>query len=244
MDLSGNMAKKQNKEVHKTSELDHLNHLPIFGNKKSLLGFLFCLCWALFIKLVFKFYIRLQVKGDFKKIYKKYPRLLVISNHASHLDAISISAAIPFKHWKNLYISVARDYWFSTPFFKFFSKYCLKAVPIDRKEQWLASVQVCVDLLEKLDRIWLILFPEGTRSKDGYIHNFKGGVSLFSKKTKTPILFLYIEGNRELMPKGHRPRPGKLVIHVGPVSSPASVKKIGEDYKNWVLSINKAAYPR
>jgi len=34
------------------------------------------------------------VIGDFAKIYREYPRLLLISNHSSHLDAVSIAAAV------------------------------------------------------------------------------------------------------------------------------------------------------
>lgn len=88
----------------------------------------------------------------------------------------------------------------------------------------------------------MILFPEGARSKDGYIQRFKRGVSIFSEKTKTPILFLYLEGNAELMPKGSLPLPGKLILHVGPVQPPAPIKVVDENYKNWVTKINPSAY--
>lgn len=225
----------------------HLEHLPFFKCRRSWIkkgmGALARCFWALFIKTVFKFLIPVKIKGDFNHIHKKHPRLLIISNHASHLDAVSISYAIPFKYWKHLFISVAKDYWFSHPFRRFLSKYCLNAVPIDRKEQQKESVQLCKDLLKNLSRIWLILFPEGTRSKDDHIHPFKGGVSLFSQKTQTPILFLYIEGNRKLMPKGRFPRfLGKLTIHVGSVHPPANIQVIRDSYKEWVLQINQDAY--
>jgi 1-acyl-sn-glycerol-3-phosphate acyltransferase len=94
-----------------------------------------------------------------------------------------------------------------------------------------------------LDRIWLILFPEGTRSKDGYINMFKRGVSLFAIKTETPILFLYLEGNNELWPKGRPiPFPGVLKVHLGPVHPPAPIEEIYEAYRQWVMSINPSAY--
>ena len=100
----------------------HLKHLPLFTRHLDLTSWFFRLLWALFLKFAFHFYIRLKVKGDLRKVLNENPRLLVISNHASHLDAVSIAAAVPFYYWTHLYISAAKDYWFANPVFTFFSK--------------------------------------------------------------------------------------------------------------------------
>lgn len=221
----------------------HLKHLPLFTRHFDLTSWFFRLLWGFFLFIIFRFYVVLKIKGDFKKIYKENPRLIIISNHASHVDAVSITAAIPFRFWMDLYISAAKDYWFSNQLFTFFSKHCLGAIPIDRKDKKGEAVKLCTSLLTRLDRIWMILFPEGTRSKDGYVKPFKKGVSLFSRKTNTPVLFLYIEGNSRIFPKGaFLPKPGKLTIHVGPIQEPATVEVINKNYKKWALSINPNAY--
>lgn len=222
----------------------HLKHLPLFTRQFDFTSWIFRVLWAVYLKgLAFRFYIRLKVIGDWKEIYKKHPRLLIISNHASHLDAVSIAAAIPFRYWLDLYITAAKDYWFSNSIFTFFSKHCLGAIPIDRKDKKKEAINLCLNLLKNLERIWLILFPEGTRSPDGYIQTFKRGVSLFAQKTKTPILFLYIEGNKDLWPKGKLiPHPGSLTIHIGPVQEPADIEEIDKNYRDWVLTINPDAY--
>lgn len=222
----------------------HLKHLPLFTRHFDFTSLIFRALWGFFLKaLAFRFWIRLEVKGDFHQIYRDYPRLLVISNHASHLDAVSIAAAVPFRYWLDLYISAAKDYWFSNPVFTFFSKHCLGAIPIDRKDHKGEAIKLCTNLLKRLDRIWLILFPEGTRSSDGFIHDFKRGVSVFAERTQTPILFLYLEGNSQLMPKGvYLPRPGKLTVHIGPVQAPAPIAEVDTNYKRWVQSINPDAY--
>jgi 1-acyl-sn-glycerol-3-phosphate acyltransferase len=222
----------------------HLKHLPLFTRHFDLTSLFFRALWGIILKFLFRFYVFLRVRGNWHEIWAKYPRLLVISNHASHIDAVSITASIPFRYWLDLYISAAKDYWFANPLFTFFSKHCLGAIPIDRKDKKGEAVKLCTALLTKLDRIWLIIFPEGTRSPDGYIREFKRGVSLFSKKTNTPVLFLYIEGNSELFPKGaFLPKPGFLTIHVGPVLMPEDVDQINERYKEWALTINPNAYP-
>ncbi len=222
----------------------HIKHLPLFTRQFDLTSFGFRLLWGFFLKaLAFRFYIRLKVVGRFEDLYEKYPRLIIISNHASHLDAVSIAAAIPFKYWMDLYISAAKDYWFKNPVFTFFSKHCLGAIPIDRKDKKGEAVKLCTSLLTNLERCWMILFPEGTRSPDGTIKNFKRGVSLFAEKTDTPILFLYLEGNNKLWPKGRLiPFPGVLKVHVGPVHPPSDVDELYEAYKNWVIGICPEAY--
>jgi len=88
----------------------------------------------------------------------------------------------------------------------------------------------------------MIIYPEGTRSQDGYIKPFKRGISIFSQRTDTPILFLYLQGAAELMPKGSFPKMGQVQLHVGPVQEPADIEIIDKNYKEWVLSINPTAY--
>jgi 1-acyl-sn-glycerol-3-phosphate acyltransferase len=222
----------------------HLKHLPLFTRNIDLLSIFFRFLWAVFLKaLAFRFYIPLSVAGDYKEIYKRYPRLLIIANHASHLDAVSIAASIPTPYWPHLFIAAAKDYFFSNAVFTFFSAHCLGAIPFDRKDKKGEAVKLTVTLLQKLDRIWLILFPEGTRSKDGKIHDFKRGVSIFAERTETPILFLYLEGNDRLWPKGSPiPRPGLLKIHVGPVVPPGPIEKVYGEYRMWVESINPQAF--
>lgn len=222
----------------------YLKHLPLFTRHLDFMSIFIRYLWAIFLKyFFFVFYIRLKTIGDYHEIYKKHPRLILVSNHASHLDAISIAASIPMRFWTNIYIAAAKDYFFSNPIFTFFSQHCLGAIPIDRKDRKGEAIQLILSLLTTLSDIWLILFPEGTRSRDGKIHDFKRGVSVFSEKTATPILFLYLEGNGELWPKGaFFARPGKLTIHLGPIHQPAPIDEVYANYRSWVVSINPHAF--
>lgn len=222
----------------------YLKHLPLFTRHIDLLSIIIRSLWAVILKcLFFVFYIRLKTVGDYHEIYKKHRKLIIISNHASHLDAISIAASIPVRYWINVYITAAKDYFFTNFLFTFFSQHCLGAIPIDRKDKKGQAIQLILNLLTNLSDIWLILFPEGTRSRDGKIHDFKRGVSLFAEKTQTPILFLYLEGNSELWPKGAVfARPGKLTVHIGPVHPPAAIDEVYADYRAWVSQINPHAF--
>ncbi len=223
----------------------HLKHLPLFTRHFDLFSNILRVLWAIVLKgWFFRFYMRLKVKGDIHDIYRNYPRLLVIANHSSHLDAVAIAAAVPFRYWHALYLTAAKDYFFTNPVFTFFSKHCLGAIPLDRKEKRREAIELCITLLTNLDNIWLLLFPEGTRSRDGYIHEFKRGVSLFSEQTTTPLLFVYLEGATDLWPKGRFfAKPGKLTLHIGPVHPPAQIDLIYERYREFVMRINPYAFP-
>jgi 1-acyl-sn-glycerol-3-phosphate acyltransferase len=47
----------------------------------------------------------------------------------------------------------------------------------------------------------IAIFPEGTRTRDGKVHNFKEGAFLLAKQTKTPILPVVIDGTFTMLPK-------------------------------------------
>lgn len=222
----------------------HLKHLPLFTQNFDTFSIMIRYMWAFVLKFIaFRLYVRLKVIGKWSELYKKHPKLLVISNHSSHLDATSIAASMPFYCWPDLFIAAAKDYFFSNPVFTFFSAHCLGAIPIDRKDKKGEAISLIINLLTNLPRMWLILFPEGTRSRDGKVQDFKRGVSLFAEKTKTPILFLYIEGNAELWPKGaFFAKPGKLVIHIGPVHPPAPIDQVYSAYREWAQNINPKAF--
>lgn len=217
----------------------YLKHLPLFTRNIDLVSIFFRYLFAIFLKgFIFRFYIHLKVIGDWKAIYNQHPRLLLISNHGSHIDATSIAASVPARYWTTLYIAAAKDYFFSNPLFTFFSQHCLGAIPIDRKDKKGEAVKLIITLLSTLPRIWLIIFPEGTRTKDGKLQTFRRGVSLFAQQTQTPILFLFVEGNTRIWPKGaFFAKPGILRIYLGPVHPPAPIEVVQTAYRNWVKTV-------
>lgn len=222
----------------------HMSHLPLIEKDISLMSRALRSIWAFFLKaMFFRFYQRLKVHGDLAKVAKENPRLLVISNHTSHLDAVSIAAAVPYFQWFSLYSAAAKDYFFSNAWKSFFSKHFIGAIPIDRGGKKGEAIKLCLDMLNTLDKIWLVIFPEGTRSKDGKIKPFKRGVSLFAQKSNTSILFLYIDGAHRLFPKGAlMPRPGVLKMYVGPVHPPAPIEEVNLAYKKWVESFREGVF--
>ena len=48
----------------------------------------------------------------------------------------------------------------------------------------------------------IIIFPEGTRSKDGTLGNFKKTFAILSKELNIPVIPVAINGSFEVMPRG------------------------------------------
>jgi 1-acyl-sn-glycerol-3-phosphate acyltransferase len=80
------------------------------------------------------------------------------------------------------------------------------------KESIKAMMETCEDLLEK--NISVFLFPEGTRSKDGFLRPFKPGAFLLAKKTRVPIIPLVINNTKDALPKHSMRIQGKHCMTV------------------------------
>jgi len=62
----------------------------------------------------------------------------------------------------------------------------------------------------------LILFPEGTRSRDGSLQPFKAGLGMLTAGTAVPVVPCYLDGAFQAFPPTARwPRPRKIRLKVG-----------------------------
>jgi 1-acyl-sn-glycerol-3-phosphate acyltransferase len=69
------------------------------------------------------------------------------------------------------------------------------AFPVDRFGFDLTVIKKSIEILESGQA--LVMFPEGTRSKDGKIHEGKIGVGMLARKAGVPIMPVYIENSRK-----------------------------------------------
>ena len=61
----------------------------------------------------------------------------------------------------------------------------------------------------------VVVFPEGSRTKDGSMHEFKRGAFMLAAGIGLPIVPLTIDGAYRVMPRGaYLPRPGKIIITI------------------------------
>ena len=121
--------------------------------------------------------------------------VLIVSNHQSFLDppmlGISYEDGIYFFARKTLFQGI----------FKWALPLC-QAIPIDQENPDAASLKHVIRLLKSGKRV--LVFPEGSRTPDGKIHDGMGGIGLILSKTKVPVQPLRISGAYEAFPIGAR----------------------------------------
>ena len=89
----------------------------------------------------------------------------------------------------------------------------VNALPVDLSRGDLTAVRSIINLLKAGRRT--VIFPEGTRSRDGKIQPARPGIGMIIAKTLVPVVPMRIFGSFEAWPKGGKLRPHRLTVVVG-----------------------------
>lgn len=179
-----------------------------------------------YTKLVFKFYVRLKFTGQ--ENIPTDSSFIICSNHNSHMDSAILIVAAK-KHFHEVGLLAATDYWFGPRENKFIHR-LMNLVPVDRKRGRCPTFKQTLEISDKFlmaNKRALVIFPEGSRSKDGKLQkSFKTGVGVIALALNLPILPVYISGSHKAWPKGSFfMRPGKINVNLGSVIQPSEVLK-------------------
>ncbi len=132
------------------------------------------------------------------------------ANHASQFDIFALYLSIPIEfRW------LAKIELFSIPILGHAMK-AIGYIPIDRKNRKAAfkSIDHAAEEVRKGKSI--IIFPEGTRSKDGILQEFKKGGFILAIKSQQPIVPISIEGSHKILRKHDwKIYPGTIVVKFG-----------------------------
>jgi len=137
---------------------------------------------------------------------------VVVANHSSHLDAPLIMGALPPKRARYLAAGAAADYFFDVWWRRGLTALFFNSFPVDRSNTHPGRVSPRA-LLER--GVPLLVFPEGTRSKDGSIGRFKPGAASLAIATRSPVVPVALIGAYQAHPRGSRwPKRGRLPVAV------------------------------
>jgi 1-acyl-sn-glycerol-3-phosphate acyltransferase len=76
----------------------------------------------------------------------------------------------------------------------------------------------------------VVVFPEGTRTPDGEVQDFKPGFIALARRGGVPLLPAAIDGAAQSWPrKAKAPRPGKIVVVFGEPLSLEKMEKLSDD---------------
>jgi 1-acyl-sn-glycerol-3-phosphate acyltransferase len=186
------------------------------------------LVWWSFVRGLLKTVHRLEVEG--REHLPEKPPFVLVANHSSHLDALVLASSMPVRWRDCVYPLAAGDTFFSRNATAAFAATLLNAFPVWRKR---ASASEPIDLRRRLleDRCVYIIFPEGTRSRDGSMGRFKAGVGMLVAGTPIPVVPCRLVGAFEAFPPGRRlPRLRKVKLRIG---EPVLFESHGQDHDDW-----------
>ena len=94
----------------------------------------------------------------------------------------------------------------------------MRPIAINRSAGHTAVTQVIEQGRDRLAKgIWITVFPEGTRTRDGSLGDFRAGALFAAKRARVPIVPAAIRGTFEALPTGTSvPRPHAIRLRYGP----------------------------
>lgn len=203
---------------------------------------------ALLLRAWLRIYHRYEIRGrEHLPIGRSF---ILVANHQSHLDAPSLTAAIPLRHLHRVFPAAAADYFFSSVPRSAFSSIVVNGLPFDRETKGAESLEACRQLLQNSGNV-LIIFPEGTRSASGEIGRFRSGIARLAAGTDLPVVPCHLAGAQRAFPKGAAfPRPAKLVLTIGrprvfelPPASNADIERICAELRDAVCALRDGGAP-
>ncbi len=152
--------------------------------------------------------------------------VLVVSNHQSHLDMGLVKIALG-EEGARLAALAARDYFFDTPLKRAYFEGFTNLIPMDREGSLKASLRAATESLRR--GYHLLIFPEGTRSRDGELHPFFPTAGYLALSCGVDVLPVHLSGTFEALPPGGRlPRRAPLEVRFGPVIPVERLRQAGE----------------
>jgi 1-acyl-sn-glycerol-3-phosphate acyltransferase len=144
----------------------------------------------LYIAPVTRFISTLEVNG-LEHLDVRGP-LIFVANHASNLDTPLVMTSLPTRLRRRTVVAAAMDNFFMSAATAFHTVFVFNAIPIDRHKINRRSSQQALELVEQG---WnLLIFPEGGRTTDGQLQEFKGGAAYLAERSKAAVIPTFIYG--------------------------------------------------
>lgn len=142
--------------------------------------------------------------------------VILVANHASHMDTPVILSALPRKLRKRTAVAAAADYFYRNRIVASLVSLLFNTVPIERHGG--GGMSKNGSHLDKLiDQGWsLLLYPEGTRSRGGMPRPLRRGAAVLAAAHHLTIVPIRVTGTAQAMPPGRlwpRRLRDKQVLH-------------------------------
>jgi 1-acyl-sn-glycerol-3-phosphate acyltransferase len=169
------------------------------------MNFAYYFTWSIF-KVIYATWFRWRVFNP-ERVPMTGPVILA-SNHSSFIDPPLVGCGLTRK-----VNYLARESLFRFPGVGWYLRQ-LSAVPVDRDGGGAAGLRAIMSRLEAGDAI--LLFPEGTRSRDGNLQPARSGIGLTVIKSEAPVVPVRVFGTFEAYGRHMKlPRPRRVAVKYG-----------------------------
>jgi len=178
---------------------------------------------------------------------EKVPRdgaLIVAPTHESYLDPLLVGAYVPrdlaFMARRTLFVKTDEKGERRRKLFSAWGRWA-GVIELDREGADRDALKKSLAALAEGRAV--LVFPEGTRSTDGNVQEFRAGVALLALRSGAPVLPLSIDGTRRIWGKGmKRPKFGKGPVRMTfgePVKyeRPAKAEDVAADLRGRILDL-------
>ena len=163
---------------------------------------------------------------------------IYIGNHQSFLDALMFNQAIPMKMMNDTYY-IATVVHFDTPLRRYLADRG-NILIVDINKNLKETLQVSAEVLREGKN--LVIFPEGARTRDGELQEFKKTFAILSKELNVPVVPFGIKGAYKAMPYGSKfpsmyPIKIKFFDKIYPenLTIEEIVEKSKEEIQSWLM---------
>lgn len=142
------------------------------------------------------------------------PPFIVVANHCSHLDTVVIVSKMPYHVVRHLAVGAAADHFYANRLNGLLASLSLNTYPIHRQS---GGHQPTKGLSRRLlaAGVPLLLYPEGTRSRDGSMGEFLPGAAAMCVDAGVPCVPVALHGTGAAMPVGRSwPVPGRPPVQM------------------------------
>ncbi len=140
------------------------------------------------------------------------PPVMFVANHSSHIDTPLILCSLPRQWREKTAVAAAADYFFDVWWRAASTALVFNTFPIERA----GGKRATTTARKLVEEGWnLVVFPEGTRSRDGWVGRFRHGAARLCQEYGMPAVPVALRGTYAAMPRGRSwPRPGRLPVSV------------------------------
>jgi 1-acyl-sn-glycerol-3-phosphate acyltransferase len=123
--------------------------------------------------------------------------VIFVANHTSHADTGLLISVLPPRLRHSTIVAGAADYFFDRRWKAHIWAGLLAAIPIERQRVNRRSADLAAKLVEEG---WnLLIYPEGGRTPDGWMQEFRGGAAYLAVRTGRPVVPVHLEGTGKVI---------------------------------------------